>query len=62
MSPDGLPLVGAPAGLENAVVVMGLGPSGLTLGPYAGALVADLLLGAPPPFDLRPFDPNRFAT
>jgi D-amino-acid dehydrogenase len=61
MSPDGLPLVGPLGRARGAFVATGLGPSGLMMGPYAGALAAGLLLGGDAPFDLAPFRPSRFA-
>ncbi len=60
-SPDGLPLLGRAPEVENAYVATGMGASGLQLGPYSGALVADLLLGDAPPFDLSPYAPDRFS-
>lgn len=59
-SPDGLPILGRAPGYERVFVATGHGPSGLQLGPYSGALVADLLLGQPAPLDLTPFAPERF--
>ncbi len=62
-SPDGLPILGRAPGLENVYLATGHGPSGLQLGPYSGAVVADLALGRPAPaaLDLTPFAPGRFA-
>jgi D-amino-acid dehydrogenase len=59
-SADGLPLLGRVPGLEHAFLATGHGPSGLQLGPYSGALVADLLLGQSVELDLAPFAPGRF--
>ena len=59
-SADALPLLGRVPGLERVFVATGHGPSGLQLGPYSGALVADLLLGQPVELDLAPFAPGRF--
>jgi D-amino-acid dehydrogenase len=60
-SPDGVPVIGLLGGRPGIVVATGLGPSGLTLGPYVGALAAGLARGEPPPLDLTPFGPERFA-
>ena len=66
-SPDGLPLLGRIPGHEHLYVATGHGASGLQLGPYSGALVADLALGqssAPGlgvDLDLAPYLPTRFA-
>ena len=60
-SPDQLPLLGKAAALANVYVATGHGPSGLQLGPYSGAIVADLALGQQSPIDLAAFAPERFA-
>lgn len=59
-SPDGLPILGRVPAIENVYVATGHGPSGLQLGPYSGALVADLALGLPLALDLMPFSLARF--
>jgi D-amino-acid dehydrogenase len=56
---DGLPLLGGVEGVAGLVVVTGLGPVGLTLGPYLGAAAADLALGNDVPLDLAPYRPDR---
>lgn len=58
-SPDGLPWLGEVPGRPGLWVATGMGPSGLTLGPYSGSLVADALLGRPPAVDLTPFALDR---
>jgi D-amino-acid dehydrogenase len=59
VGPDALPLLGTVPDRPGLVVVTGLGPTGLTLGPYAGRLAAALALGAAPEFDVAPLDPFR---
>ncbi len=59
-SPDGMPILGRAPGLDNVYLATGHGPSGLQLGPYSGAAVADLVLGVPVDLDLRPYSPDRF--
>ena len=59
-SPDGLPILGPVPRLENVFLATGHGPSGLQLGPYSGALVAELVAGKTPSFDLTPFAVARF--
>lgn len=59
-TPDGLPILGGVSPVENVFLVTGHGPSGLQLGPYSGALVADLALGKQPELDLSPFTIERF--
>jgi D-amino-acid dehydrogenase len=44
-------------GLDGLVVATGLGASGLTMGPLAGALAAQAALDLPPAIDLEPFTP-----
>jgi D-amino-acid dehydrogenase len=56
---DGMPLLGRAPGIENGVIATGLGPSGLTLGPYIGHLAAGLAAGREPPLDISAFDPGR---
>lgn len=59
MSPDNRPLIGWIPGAGGLVVATGLGATGLTMGPYAGAVAARAALGEPPGTDLAPFDPLR---
>jgi D-amino-acid dehydrogenase len=59
-SPDGLPILGSVPQVENVFLATGHGASGLQLGPYSGALVADLALGHRPDLDLTPFAVDRF--
>jgi D-amino-acid dehydrogenase len=59
MGPDIRPLLGPVPGLDGLVVATGLGASGLTMGPHAGAVAARTALGLPSEVDLRPFDPLR---
>ena len=56
---DERPLLGPVAGAPGLVVATGFGPTGLTMGPYAGAVAARLALGAAPEPDLAPYDPSR---
>jgi D-amino-acid dehydrogenase len=55
----GRPLLGTVAGIAGLVVGNGLGAAGLTIGPFAGKLLADVALGRDFDFDLAPFDPLR---
>lgn len=59
MSQDSLPFLGTSPTVTGLVIANGLGPTGLTLGPYAGFLAAQLALGAVPTLDLGPYDPLR---
>ena len=60
-SPDGNPILGPAPGLDNVFLATGHGPSGLQLGPYSGAIAADLALGKPVALDLTPYAAARFA-
>jgi D-amino-acid dehydrogenase len=60
-SPDGLPLLGLAPGREHVVIATGHGANGLQLGPYSGALAADLVRGQAPALDLAPYAPGRFS-
>jgi D-amino-acid dehydrogenase len=53
------PLLGWVRGMEGLAVGNGLGATGLTIGPFAGRLLADLVTGQPALVDLAPFDPMR---
>jgi D-amino-acid dehydrogenase len=53
----GRPLLGPAPGVDGLFVATGLGATGLTMGPYAGSLVARAALGAEVPVDLAPFRP-----
>ena len=54
------PLLGT-ADIPGLVIGNGLGPGGLTLGPLAGRLLAQLALGQAPEHDLQPFALPRAA-
>jgi glycine/D-amino acid oxidase-like deaminating enzyme len=58
MTADGRPIVGSPR--DGLVVATGHGSQGVILGGGTAKLVASMVLGEEPPFDPRPFDPDRF--
>ncbi|HWC39440.1 MAG TPA: FAD-dependent oxidoreductase [Acidimicrobiales bacterium] len=60
-SPDGLPFVGRVDGVPGLVVAPGLGPIGLTLGPFVGSAVAAVAMDEAAPLDLAPYRPDRRA-
>jgi len=62
LSSDNRPIIGAVPSVEGVYLATGHGPSGLTLGPYSGKLIADLVAGAEPEFDISPFSVTRFET
>jgi D-amino-acid dehydrogenase len=61
LSDDQLPVLGPVPGIEGLVLATGTGPSGLTIGPFCGAVAAGLALGERPPLDLSPYAPARVA-
>jgi D-amino-acid dehydrogenase len=59
-SPDGLPVIGRPAALDNLVLATGHATIGVSLGPITGRLVAQLVTGETPEVDVAPLSPDRF--
>jgi D-amino-acid dehydrogenase len=55
------PMLGALPGIDRVLVGNGLGAAGLTIGPFAGRVLAEVALGHPPPIDLDPFVPMQRA-
>ncbi len=55
------PMLGHVRGWDNLLIGNGLGAAGLTIGPFAGRLLADAALGGGTTMDLAPFDPMRRA-
>jgi D-amino-acid dehydrogenase len=58
-APDGRALLGAVPGWDGLYLGNGLSAFGLTQGPFAGRLLAELVLGRNPALDLTPFSPGR---
>jgi D-amino-acid dehydrogenase len=54
---DDRPKLGPVPGVDNLLIGNGLGPSGLTMGPYGGVLLANATLGKPTDLALEPFAP-----
>ncbi len=54
-SPDGRPFIGAIPGTSNGWVCTGHGPSGLTLGPYSGHVLAQMITAGHTDLDLGPY-------
>lgn len=53
------PILGWVQGIQGVAVGNGLGAAGLTIGPFAGRLLADLVTGQPGLIDLAPFNPMQ---
>jgi len=59
VGPGARPLLGPIPGLDGLLIGNGLGAAGLTIGPFAGRLLADRALGRALPLDIAAFDPMR---
>ena len=59
-SPDGLPYIGRTAKFSNLSFATGHAMMGLSLGPITGQLLAQILSGEPPQFDLSLLSPDRY--
>lgn len=60
VTPDGIPAIGRAPHLSNLTVATGHAMVGLTLGAGTGQIVAELVNGRTPAFDLRPLGLERF--
>ncbi|MEQ2009391.1 MAG: FAD-dependent oxidoreductase [Limisphaerales bacterium] len=60
-SPDGLPYIGRTAKFANLSIATGHAMMGLSLGPVTGQLMAKILSGESPEFDLSLLSPDRYA-
>jgi glycine/D-amino acid oxidase-like deaminating enzyme len=59
--PDHLPAIGPVGAVDGLWLATGHEGAGVALGPITGRVVAGALAGEPPPLDLAPFTPDRFA-
>ena len=59
-TPDGLPILGATS-LKGYFAATGHYRDGILLAPITAAIMAEVLNGRKPNFDLRPFSPSRFS-
>ena len=59
-TPDGVPAIGEISALPGLILAAGFSGHGFGLGPGAGHLIADIVTGAAPIVDPRPFAPDRF--
>jgi len=58
-TPDRLPVIGRPEGVSGLVVACGHYRNGILLAPVTGKIVADLVAGREPGYDLAPFRVGR---
>jgi heterotetrameric sarcosine oxidase beta subunit len=61
MSPDGNPIIGAAPGIDGLFLINGFSGHGFQHSPAAGRILADLITGRDPHFDVTPFSAARFA-
>ena len=61
MTPDGLPIIGADAGLPSVVYACGHGRNGIMLGPLTGAIVVAAVTSGPRSTGATAFSPLRFS-
>jgi sarcosine oxidase subunit beta len=61
MTPDAMPLIGPVEEVGGLFVIAGFSGHGFQHSPAAGRILADLVAGRDPAFDLAPFAPSRFA-
>jgi sarcosine oxidase subunit beta len=61
MSPDGNPIIGAAPPVEGMFLINGFSGHGFQHSPAAGRILADMIAGRDPQFDLTPFALGRFA-
>lgn len=60
-TPDGVPVIGEVASLPGLILAAGFSGHGFGIGPGAGHLVADIVTGATPIVDPKPYRTDRFA-
>jgi len=60
LSPDMLPIIGRDRDAPQIVYACGHSRNGILLGPLTGEVVADLVSGREPQYDLSQFRPDRF--
>jgi sarcosine oxidase subunit beta len=61
MTPDHNPIIGASTDVDGFYTVAGFSGHGFQHSPAAGRILADLITGHDPKFDLTPFAMDRFA-
>jgi D-amino-acid dehydrogenase len=60
MTYDGVPIIDRSPALANVVIAAGHNMLGLSMAPATGKLVAEILAGAPPHLDPKPYLLSRF--
>jgi D-amino-acid dehydrogenase len=59
--PDGLPAMGRAPGIDNCFLATGHSMLGITLGPSAALMMAELMTTGKTSIDISAFDPGRFS-
>ena len=62
MTPDAMPIIGRTGDVDGFYTIAGFSGHGFQHAPAAGRLLADVIAGRDPRFDLTPFAFERFAT
>ena len=60
VSPDANPIIGPAHGVNGLFLINGFSGHGFQHSPAAGRILADVIAGRDPQFDLRPFAADRF--
>ena len=60
VSPDGLPFIGRFTAYPNLIAATGHAMLGITLAPVTGRIVADVVCGTKPQFEMELLNPDRF--
>ncbi|MBN8481414.1 MAG: FAD-dependent oxidoreductase [Xanthomonadales bacterium] len=60
MTPDDLPIIGRPHGIDNLCLATGHGMLGVTMSALTGLLVSEIVEGAAPGLDPAAYSPGRF--
>jgi sarcosine oxidase, subunit beta len=61
MTPDHNPIIGPSSEVDGFFIIAGFSGHGFQHSPAAGRILADLMTGRDPRFDVSPFSPDRFA-
>jgi sarcosine oxidase subunit beta len=61
VTPDANPIIGPAPGVEGFFLINGFSGHGFQHSPAAGRILADVIVGGDPRFDLTPFAMHRFA-
>ena len=61
VTPDANPIIGPAIGVSGLFLITGFSGHGFQHSPAAGRILADVIAGRDPHFDLSPFAANRFA-